>query len=316
MHLDRERRRLFMPLLVLVLLLGFPSLCASQWLPSPGEGSVAVNYQYTRVTDHLFSHSVEGLYDPASGYTGGPGERWYMGDIYGQTANVTASVGIWRRLALSGGVAYLVSKYKGKSPEASIDDGKYHGGLQDASFALEYMIPWQSFAITPLVGISFPTRDYPTIGHVSVGSGLHVIPVGVSVGRSLAPLLPRAFLSTSFTYSIVENYHGYSLDQRSLNFAGGYSVSRKVAVGGMMQFEDTIDGIDWYSDTFTEEVFHDHDLAAQSRALRGGGYVSFSIGRSFGVRVSYVSTLSGENTHAANSITITPTWNFRTPFGG
>lgn len=199
MHLDRERRRLFMPLLVLVLLLGFPSLCASQWLPSPGEGSVAVNYQYTRVTDHLFSDSVEEWYDPASGYTGGPGNRMYLGDIYGQTTNLTASVGIWRRLALSGGVAYLVSKYKGKSPEASIDDGKYHGGLQDASFGLAYMIPWQGFAITPSVGISFPTTDYPTIGHVSVGNRLQTIPVGLSVGRSLSPLLPRAFLSTSFT---------------------------------------------------------------------------------------------------------------------
>lgn len=290
-----------------------PSVCAAQWVPSPGDGTVSVEYQYTRITDHLFSRDVAGLVDSATGYVGGPGNRFYYGDIFGQTVNTTVQYGVWRGLAVTGSAAYVTSMYAGKSPESPLDDGKYHGSLQDASFTAEYMIAWQGFAIAPSVGARIPLKSYSTLGHVAVGKDLREYPVGISVGRSLDPVLPRAYVGGSFAYSFVEHHHEHSLDQRHFSLSAGYILSNSISLGGALQYVNTVDGIDWYSDVNSEEAFHDHDVAAKAEYVRAGGTASFALGRGFGISLSYIGTLSGENTHSGHSLNIAPTWRFHAP---
>lgn len=312
MQADRTRPRIVLALVLAALAL--PTLCDAQWVPSPGEGTVSLGYQYTRITDHLFSHDVTGILDsPADGYVGGPGKHFYLGDIFGQTVAATADYGVWRGLAVSASAAYVSSKYSGLAAEGPQDDGHYHGGLQDASLNVEYMIPWQGFAVTPSVGARFPIGTYSTLGHVSVGKSLREFPIGISVGRSLDPLLPRAYMSASFAYSFVQNHHEHSLDQRHYGLGAGYILSKSISVGGALQYLNTVDGIDWFTDISSLEAFHDHDAAAKAKHLRAGGSVSFSLGRGVGLGISYLGTIWGENTHSGQSVTITPTWSFPTP---
>ena len=284
--------------------------CAAQWVPPKGMGQVSVTYQYTRITDHLFSVDLDGYVDPATGQQGGPGNRFYMGDVFGQTVDMSASYVPWRSLALTGGVAYVTSKYSGKYAESEIDDGTYHGSLQDATVTMQYMVPWMGFAITPSVGYTFPLRDYSTLGHSAVGSHLQEVPLGIGVGRSLSPLLPRGYIAGSYTYTFVENVEMYSLDQRSYTASMGYALSSSIWFGGMFEHAETIDGIDWATDITSEEAFHDHDVAAKEKYSRVGGHVGFGLGRGFSLSLSFMSTVSGENTHAGQSLTIIPTWGF------
>jgi hypothetical protein len=276
---------------------------------------VSVGYQYTRVTDHLFSQNVDGLVDPPTGYVGGPGNRYYVGDVFGQTVDLSAECGIWRGLAATAGIAYVNSKYSGLAGEGPNDDGRYHGSLQDASLVLEYMVPWKEFAITPFAGARVPMKDYSTLGHVSVGKHLREFPIGISVGRSLDPFLPRAYLAGSFSYSFVQQHHEHSLDQRHYELSAGYLLKKSISVGGTLQHVNTIDGIDWFTDDLAgnEELFHDHDVAAKAKYWRAGASLSFSLGRGVGLGISYLGTLSGENTHSGRSITVTPTWSFGAP---
>lgn len=290
-----------------------PLTALAQWVPKPGDGSISIGFQNTIVSDHLFSEDVDGLSGPPDYYVGGPGNRWYLGDIRGRTISASFSYGIWKGLALSGTAAYMSAKYAGRFPEGPQDDGKFHGSLQDGSLTLEYMLPWHDIAITPSIGLRTPLRDYSTLGHVSVGKRLREFPVGLSVGRSLTPLLPRAFLAGSFTHSFVENHHEHDLDQRHYGISGGYLLSSKVSVGGFFQRVETVDGLDWYSDITTEEAFHDHDVAASARYSRLGGFASFSLRPSFGLRIGYSGTIDGQNSHAANSFTVEPTWSFSAP---
>jgi hypothetical protein len=291
-----------------------PSLCIAQWVPGAGQGTVSVAYQYTRISDHLFSQSVNGFTDPATGYVGGPGNRWYMGDIFGQTVNVSADYGVWRGFAVSAGVAYVSSKYSGRFIEGPMDDGKYHGSVQDGMLNVEYMIPWQEFAITPSVGTRVPITNYNTLGHVSVGKHLREFPLGISVGRSLDPFLPRAYLAGSFEYSFVQHHHEHNIDQRHYELDAGYILRKSISVGGTLQYVNTVGGIDWFSDDLSgAEMWGDHDAAAKARYLRAGGSVSFSLGRGVGLGISYLGTLSGANTHAGQSVTLTPTWSFSAP---
>lgn len=294
--------------------LAAPSSCLAQWVPRAGDGTLSVVYEYTRVTDHLFSQNVDGLVDPASGYVGGPDNHFYLGDVFGQSINVSADYGVWNNFAASASVTYVTSKYNGRSPESPDDDGSYHGSFQDGVLTVRYMFPWEGFAITPTVGYRLPLTDYPTMGHVSVGKGQRELPVGIIVGRSLSPFLPRAYLSGAYTYAFVENLHGYSLDQRHYDLTAGYILSRTVSFGGYLQYLDTVDGIDWLTDIVDEESFMNHDAAAKTQYLHGGGSVSLSLGGSFGVTFSYVGTISGKNTHAGQSVSVAPTWGFRSPF--
>jgi hypothetical protein len=311
-HLSRVGGLSSTAIILSILLL--PAASLAQWGPEPGHGSLSLGYQFTRITDHFFSINVDGVVDSATGYVGGPGKRYYLGDVYGQSVYISAAYGIWRGLSISGSGTYLTSKYDGKFPEAGADDGRYHGSIQDGSFSLQYMYSWQEFAITPSVGLRLPLSDYSTLGHVSVGKHLREVPLGISVGRSLSPLLPRAFLSGSFTYAFVQNHHEHSLDQRHFAGSAGYIVTNSLSVGGFTEYVNTIDGLDWALDDLSgDEEWHDHDVAAKASYLRVGGYVSLSLGQDLGIRLSYLDTVSGENSHAGRSITFEPTWSFTAP---
>lgn len=295
--------------------LALPGVCIAQWVPNQGEGALSVSYQYTRITKHLFSIDVAGMVDPTTGYVGGPGNQYYLGDVFGQTANVSIDYGIWRTLALSATAAYEESKYTGLDPEGPTDDGHYHGGWQDGNVTLEYMVPWKELAITPSVGYRFPVSRYSTFGHVAIGNRLHALPLGISVGRSLSPLLPRAYMAGSFTYSFVQTLEGMNLDQRHFEGDAGYILTNAWSFGGSVSYLNTVGGLDWATSDLTGEMAWDnHDAAAKAWYVRAGAYVGYSFSREFSLRLAYDTTLDGANTHAGRSITIAPTWGFRTPF--
>ncbi len=308
MNTNCTQIRALISAIVVACALGVPAWCGAQWVPNPGEGAVSLGIQHTRVTKHLFSGDM-------TPYGGNARGELYMGDIFGESVNLGADYGIWRGLAVSASAVYLRNKYSGVAPEGPEDDGTYHGSLQDASFTAEYMFAWEGFAITPSVGAEVPIRDYSRLGHSALGGRLRALPLGISVGRSLDPLLPRAYLAGSFSYSTVEKLHGYNLDNREFGLSGGYILTKSISVGGSVSHFSNVGGIDWFEDDLSgAEMWADHDAAAKAKYVRGSGYVNFSLRHDIGVRISYIDTISGENTHNGRSITITPSWSFRTPF--
>lgn len=274
---------------------------AQAWVPGPGKGSVTLGYQYTKITDHLFSH-VDGKPDRAD-----------LGQIFGKTAGLSAGYGILPGLAANASIAYVSGKYSGVlPPHGALDDGRYHGDLQDILFGVRYMIQWEGFAITPNVGFRVPSKSYITFGHVAVGRGLNEIATGIALGRSFSPLLPGAYASVSYERAFVENHDVHSLDRNLLGMAAGYFINRSLSLGGSLHYVNTVDGIGWREIT-TQAQFHIHDVATKEKALRAGGFVNLNLWRELGLTVSYLHTLSGENSMASRSFTVSPSWSFSTP---
>jgi hypothetical protein len=60
-----------------------------------------------------------------------------------------------------------------------IDDGDYHGGLQDLSFGGRYQLLDGPVQVTPLISYGVPVGDYPIYGKAAIGADLWAIPVGV-----------------------------------------------------------------------------------------------------------------------------------------
>lgn len=79
--------------------------------------------------------------------------------------------------------------------------------LTDLMFDARYQLPVSpaKFAITPVAGVTVPLTDYPVIGHAGYGKGLYQGRIGLDVGRTLDPILPRAYIDALYTYSVIED---------------------------------------------------------------------------------------------------------------
>jgi hypothetical protein len=280
---------------------------AQAWVPEPGTGLLSVDYQVTNVKWHLFSQDVTAF--------GGEGERADLGRIDAQTGVFSGDYGVARNLAFTASVAYVGAKYRGTFPESDLDDGKFRGGLQDASLGVRYMIPWQGFAVTPNLGYSFPTHEYEHHGHAAIGRGNSSLNAGLAVGRTLDPWIPNVWLQGSYTRSFVPDVEQWGLDVNTFSGAVGWFILPQLSISGNYTYLETEDGIDWYWDDFgAPGVEHNHDRAAQALARRVGGAVSYQFNATHGVFASVSGVLSGVNTHDFMSYTVGTNWNFSNPF--
>jgi hypothetical protein len=208
--------------------------------------------------------------------------------------------------------------YSGPIPESTeLDDGRFHGSLQDATFGASYMIPWAGFALTPGVAYSFPTRNYEHHGHVAPGRGLDALTALVSLGRSFDAWIPGAFAQLSFSHAFVEDVDPYGLDSDRYAIDLGYLITPVLGLRGYFSYYQVKDGLDWYSSDFTVPgAWHYHDAAAATLARRAGGSLSYQFDATKGVFLDIGATVSGTNTHDGLYYTIGTNWSFVGPSFG
>lgn len=280
---------------------------AQAWVPEPGTGSVSLDYQVTQVKYHLFAGDMTAF--------GGDGVRLDMGKIGAQSEQLVLDYGVMRNLGFSASIASVGAKYRGNLPEGALDDGKFHGTLQDASLGARYMVPWQGFAITPTLALAFPTHEYEHHGHVAVGKGNKSFNAGIAVGRTLTPWAPNVWLQGGYTRDFVQDVQQWGLDVNAFSSTVGWFVLPQLSVSGYFTYLGTEDGIDWYSDDFTAPgVDHNHDRAAKTLARRAGGTLGYQRNASMGLFVNIGGIVSGANTHDGISYTVGTNWSFVSPF--
>jgi hypothetical protein len=62
-----------------------------------------------------------------------------------------------------------------------IDDEKFHGGFQDLSFGVSYLVLDGPLTVAPYIGYGRPTTNYPFYAKAAIGQNLWTFPVGVSL---------------------------------------------------------------------------------------------------------------------------------------
>lgn len=272
---------------------------AQAWVPPPGQGSIGFGYQYTLVSNHLFSVDAGE----------GTGNAADLGQIVGNTGELSLDYGLLPRLAVSASGAYVSTRYDGTFPEGPTDDGQFHSSFQDLSLAVRYMFRWKQLAITPLAGATIPMTDYPAFGHSATGSGIRSYPLGIALG---APVGFWGFLQAGYTRTIVEDAHGHDLDRDNYRVEGGYFVGPAVALRAFFNYAEAVDGVNW-DQIATEEEWHAHDVARKELVRRAGGSLSYRLGDRIGAFLEYEGTLSGANTHSSRATTFGMSWSFTGP---
>jgi hypothetical protein len=177
------------------------------------------------------------------------------------------------------GLPYIKKKYDGPAkhnpmtlvpprPEVPfIDDGSYHGNLQDGLIGVHYLLASQPLQIEPFVNVLIPTHDYPHFAQAAVGQNLWKVETGVEATH----WLPFSFwyYRVAASYTFVEETLGVNVNHFRLNGELGYVLSPAFAVHGFFHGKDGRgdDATDFPPTQRTDERWYQHDRTSRHSYL-------------------------------------------------
>jgi hypothetical protein len=298
-------------------LLNVPNLCAvvAAWLlvsaplfgqaflPGKGSGTVSVDFGTTHSAGHFMDDGSK-----LPGY----GTRAY-------SLSFSVDYGLTDRLALGFSIPYVNSKYTGKEeplnlPNNVVDDGVYHGTMQDIRLEARYNILERPFVATPFFAFSVPSHSYPTIGEAAVGPNLKQYSTGIYVGRLLNPFLSRAFVHGAYTFTAVEKVLDLSLNRSNTDVSFGYFLTPRVSTTFLWTGQWSHGGLgfsDIYNTTSSEIFLQQDRLTKQSYQHIGVG-VGLNLTESLSASFSFRKFVSGVNAHYGEGISGGLSWSFST----
>ncbi len=278
------------------------SLLAQAWLSPQGDGTVSVLYQYNIDRLHSFSD----------------GRTKDKGHIYFDAVVINTDFSLTDRLAISVSLPYIAGKYVGPSPHllvrgdpstaVAVDDGDFHGGFQDVRVNVRYALTQGALKITPLFQATLPSHDYPSFGHAAIGFNETEYRVGVSVGRRLNPILPKAFVQGQYALGMSPLIAANIAPKRSYGeLQLGYLLNRHITLQGSSVLTWSHNGIDsdynLFPNNLTDEQYLNHDRVARNKLLDAGASIAYQVNRSTNFYVSVGHSFYGTNSHLRYLVT-------------
>jgi hypothetical protein len=291
--------------LVALSLLTFRVYAYSQaFVPSKGAGSVSVNAGTVSAKGHFLDDGTR-----LPGYET-------------RANNVTFSMdyGVTDRLAVGLTLPYIRSKYTGKEeplnlPINVLDDGAYHGTLQDFAIETRYNLFSRPFVATPFATITLPSHQYDTIGEAAVGPNLKQFTVGLYGGRLLNPVLSRAIVQGSLSHTISEKALGLRLDRSNMDVSAGYFITSSLSGSFLWRRQWMHGGLgfaDLYDPSTSAEVFLHSDKLTRQNFQHVGLGAGLTVTESASVSFSWLKFVSGSNSHYGHGISGGISWSFST----
>ena len=283
---------------------------AQAWVPEKGEGTVTLTLQDNFVKNHLGS-GVEHL---------------DVGHIRTFILLQDIDYGITRKLAVNVNIPFVLSKYYGPRPhQLPVDNGNYHGNLQDVRMSLRYNLRTRPLMITPFVALGVPSNDYIYFAHSAAGTAQREYVVGCSFLRSLESVLPRSYVQGSYLFLIPQEIMGMRTHRSRVDWDLGYFVTNRVAIralgslqighAGYQVGHSLTDRGDFPVRLPSDIKWYHHDQTSRISYLNVGGSASIGITKSLSVSLALFTTVWGRNGHALNlGEVVGLSWTFRTPW--
>ena len=301
--------------------LAFPARADAQsaWLPFGGEASVSLSFQ---------SLNYGGHYDETGAKLEGIGEtQTYYGIVHFE-------YGLTDRLAVTGRLPYIASRYTGRPDEPllvfireqyeayrrtnpaaglDVDTGDYYSTIQDFTLTLRYNLREGGLTVTPMIGARVPSHDYRTIGEAAAGQNLLALETGVNVGRLLDPVAPNAYVHGRYVYSFVQSYRGIPLDRSAAEFEIGYGIAPTVTVRALANWMRTHGGIPFNDALNDLSLFLEHDRLLASRHWHLGGATTVTLTDTLDLDASVSTFVAGAATRYGLGVNVGLTWRFLEP---
>lgn len=291
-------------LVFLALFLGTACFANAQaGVPEKGTGDVTVAYQNLFTTNHLQ----------------GDGSRNPIGTIRLIGLMHSVDYGVTDRLAVSLSLPYALGKYSGRSPhQLPIDNGTYHGSLQDLGIGIRYDLRTRPLILTPFFRLVLPSHRYEHFAHAAIGSQLREYQTGISFARRLESL-PSAYFQGRYTLAVAQSVIGRRPVHSRFYGEFGYFLTRKLAVRALSIGQLSHGGLNFPQDypirNASDPRYLHHDRISKLHSINVGGGVSYEVSRRWSVFSSLVTTVYGTNGHALQTgLTVGMSWSFRTLF--
>ena len=160
-----------------------------------------------------------------------------------------------------------------------VDDGDFHGGLQDLSVGLSYLALDGPLTVSPYIAYGFPADNYPFYAKAAIGTNLWNLPVGVSL--SYVPYFSDWFFNGDLAYVFSEKPLGVNVDYWLGFLSAGY----------------------WFKPRFSVSVFYPPSTFATDTCWPAP--ILASSGTSITLRIS-VRASGGTTTDCSDTVSPTP----------
>lgn len=236
-----------------------------------GHGDIAITYQRSH-TDGL--ELSQGVSVPT-------------GKTDDNAIDVAFSYNLTDRLSLTAGLPYIIKRFNGAGihdpatiipPQDSefIDDGKYHGYLQDLRLGARYLVLDGEFKLEPYFEFSTPIGDYPFFAAAAPGQQLNKYEYGTSLGWY--PALDDYFANLSVSHVTVERTLGLNVDHWRFGLDAGYFITPHLVVRGLLIAKqgNGLDGLTELPD-HSNLIFYHHDQLVKHNYFNAGGAIDWMV---------------------------------------
>jgi hypothetical protein len=298
----RATRRLLS--LVCAVFLAHTASVGQAWVPPKGEGESAISYQ------NLFNQY----------HYNGDGSRHDYGHIRAFRLIQEFDYGVTDKFAVNVSLPYGFGKYNGPYPhQKPIDNGDYHGALQDFRVGFRYNVVKRPVQFTPFLAVVFPSHHYEHFGHSAVGIDMWEAQAGMSLGRNLAPVLPRGYFQLSYSYSFMQRVLGIRPNRSRIDTEFGYFLTRRLSLQAIAASQIVHHGLffpqDFPDRSQTNVTWRHHDQILAINFLNMGGGIAYFVNRNWQVYSSLLTSVWGQNGHVLKTgLSFGMSWGFRTPW--
>lgn len=258
-----------------------------------GEGSVSLGF-HSSSGDGTFS--VEGRPFPA-------------GDVDTRAAILGLSYRFAERWSVETRVPYVRRRHIGflshnpallQPPRPGLpvlDNGDWHGGLQDASLTLRFDAYDEAMLVRPFLSLSIPTRNYPFFGNSAIGTRLHRAHLGVEVVRPIG--LSDFYWRGQYGYEVIErSYERINTDARHAELELGWYASQRLRLRGFVNDRDGGGLPDVVDFGFRTNLrWYHHDQNSRHNATVAGLGAEYALGDRYSISAVALRLIEGEAVH-------------------
>lgn len=268
-----NRCRLPARLASLLLLAASAGPVAAQSLFNIDETGDAVGSGY--VSFGLFASSGDGTFTT-------DGEPFPAGDVDTRAALFGAGYRFAPRWTAEASVPYVRRRHIGRLTHnpallipqrpglETVDDGDWHGGVQDFSATLRYDASDGPLQVRPFLMVGIPLRNYTFFGNSAIGTRLHRGRLGIELSRPIG--LSDFYWRAQYAYEVIErSYESVNTNAHLAELELGWYATPRLMLRGVVS-ERYGQGLPADADfgNRTNERWYYHDRNAEHSATVAG----------------------------------------------
>jgi hypothetical protein len=180
-----------------------------------------------------------------------------------------------------------------------IDDGDYHGGLQDLSVGVQYLALDGPVRISPFVYYGTPASNYPIYGSAAIGRGLNELSLGVSF--EFTPYFSDWRFQADISYAISEKVMSVDLNYWLTYLSAIYYVTPRFAPRIFLTSRHAPNALRYpedfepYEEKYDNENGWRHDQTLKHEFINAGIGFDYIFSERYGVTAIYYRTIDAEN---------------------